>query len=330
MFRLLIALIVLVSANALQRLHDREFYEEKFIDHVKEHGIDFKFDGHEFIERLEVFASNMDMIEHHNKGGASFKMAPNAFTHMTWAEFQAHFNIGGANVPNLRRGDGSFYKSSGSNPSSVDWVSAGAVTNVKDQGQCGSCWSFSTTGSIEGAYEIKYGTLKSFSEQQLVDCDRIDSGCNGGWMDRAFGYVKRTGGLCTEEDYPYTSGTTTKAGTCQDTCTKDPKSVPQSYTDVTPGSVSDLESAAAKQPVAIAVAVNNAFQFYSSGVFDGNCGSQLNHGVLLVGYGTDSGSDFWKVKNSWGSSWGESGYIRISKGDDNLCHIMDAPSYPNL
>merc|ERR1712100_416897 len=117
-------------------------------------------------------------------------------------------------------------------------------------------------------------------------------------------------------------------GSCKTTCTVDANAAPQSYTDIQTGSVSALETGVAKQPVAVAVAVNSKFQFYSSGVFTGPCGFQLNHGVLAVGYGTDSGNDFWKVKNSWGASWGEDGYIRIEKGSNNLCHILDAPSYP--
>lgn len=239
--------------------------------------------------------------------------------------------MGGTRPPiqNLRAG-GKPSVAAASNPDSVDWTTKGAVTGVKDQGNCGSCWSFATTGSIEGAYYIKYGELNSYSEQNLVDCDRVDSGCNGGWMDRAYGYMQRAGGICTEADYPYVSGTTGKAGSCDDSCTKDAKTAPKDWTDVTPGDLSAMETAVAQQPVAIAVAVNTAFQFYSEGVYDGVCGDDINHGVLTVGYGTDSGKDFWKVKNSWGETWGEGGYIRVLKDDSNLCHILDAPVYPTL
>ena len=252
--------------------------------------------------------------------------------HMSWAEFRQHFGLGGTRIPNLRAGvTGAPFKknSAKSNPSSVDWTSAGAVTGVKDQGSCGSCWSFATTGSLEGAYYLKYNTLQSFSEQHLVDCDKLDQGCNGGWMTRAYTWIKHNGGICTEADYPYTSGNG-KEGTCGDvTCTAVKEVTPTSYTEVTPESVADLESAVAQQPVAIAVAVNQNFQFYSSGVFDGECGQDINHGVLLVGYGTDS-EDFWKIKNSWGTSWGEGGYIRVLKDDSNLCEVMAAPVFPNL
>lgn len=327
MFRIIVILAVLACAVA--NLRDRDFYERKFVDYIREHRLN-NFSGAEFLKRLQTFADNHDMIEEHNKGSHGFKMAVNEFTHMTWPEFREHFGLGGTRVPvqNLRVGGARFEAKSG-NPDSIDWVSKGAVTPVKDQGQCGSCWAFSTTGSIEGAYYLKYNSLGSFSEQNLVDCDQIDNGCNGGWMDRAFGYMQRAGGICTETDYPYTSGTTGKAGSCQSSCTKDAKTAPASFTDVTPGSVDALESAVAQQPVSIAVAVNNQFQFYSSGVFAGPCGDDINHGVLTVGYGTD-GSDFWKVKNSWGPSWGEAGYIRILKDDSNLCHVLDAPVFPSL
>lgn len=217
-------------------------------------------------------------------------------------------------------------------PSSVDWVSAGAVTPVKNQGSCGSCWTFSTTGSLEGAYFLKYGTLLSFSEQELVSCDTTDSGCNGGWMDTAFDWVKANGGITTEDQYPYSSGGGS-SGACVSTgYTNVAKVAPSSYTDVTANSVSALMSAVAQQPVSIAIQANQvAFQSYSSGVLTGRCGTNLDHGVLVVGYGTyTDGTDYWKVKNSWGSTWGMDGYILIERSDADLCGVLDAASYPTL
>ena len=329
MIRALSLFAVLAMASAGVLLRDRDFYESKFVDYLKEHKIDMT-DGHEFLHRLQIFSENLDRIEQHNKGGHSYKMGVNAFTHMTWSEFREHFALGGTRIPNLRMNPhGPTLKSSGVKASSIDWTTKGAVTGVKDQGQCGSCWSFSTTGAIEGAYYLKYGNLESFSEQNLVDCDRIDHGCNGGWMDRAFGYMQRAGGICTEADYPYVSGTTGKAGECDSSCSKVKDTAPSGYTDVNPNDVGALETALTQQPVSIAVAVNDAFQLYKSGVFDGTCGEDVNHGVLAVGFGSD-GKDFWKVKNSWGTSWGEDGYIRIAKDDSNLCHVLDAPSFPSL
>lgn len=218
---------------------------------------------------------------------------------------------------------------------------AGAVTGVKDQGQCGSCWSFSTTGALEGAYKLKTKSLVSFSEQNLVDCDNFknggtDMGCNGGLMDHAFKWVQKNGGLCTEASYPYTSGTTKAAGTCADSkCSKVGDVAPKSYTDVVKNSDSAMMSALSQQPVSIAIeADQSAFQLYKSGVFTAACGTKLDHGVLAVGYGSLDGVDYYKVKNSWGSSWGMNGYILLARGisqAEGQCGMLSGPpSYPNL
>jgi len=224
--------------------------------------------------------------------------------------------------------------------SSIDWTTKGAVTGVKDQGSCGSCWSFSTTGALEGAYYNKYGSLISFSEQNLVDCDNFrhggsDLGCNGGLMDSAFSWVTKNGGLCTEAGYPYVSGTTQAAGDCKTTCAKNTGVAPKSYTDVTKNSDTAMMSALNKQPVSVAIEADQAaFQLYKSGVFTSACGDSLDHGVLAVGYGTESGLDYYKVKNSWGTSWGDNGYIKLQRGvsqKTGQCGILSGPpSYPNL
>lgn len=226
-------------------------------------------------------------------------------------------------------------------PTSIDWVAKGAVTPVKDQGQCGSCWSFSTTGALEGAYYIKNGKLVSFSEQQLVDCDTLgnggrDHGCNGGLMDNAFNWISHNGGLCTESDYPYVSGTTKTAGTCQTKCSNVAGSTIHSHVDVTPNSDAAMMSALALQPVSVAIeADQREFQLYKSGVFTGTCGTNLDHGVLVVGYGTEAGTDFYKIKNSWSSTWGDGGYIRIGRGANynggsGQCGVLMQASYPVL
>lgn len=224
-------------------------------------------------------------------------------------------------------------------PSSVDWVKAGAVTPVKNQGQCGSCWSFSTTGALEGAYYVAHGTLESFSEQQLVDCDTRknggkDMGCNGGLMDNAFAWIEKNGGLCTESAYPYSSGTTKTAGTCDTSCTVVPDSEITNYVDVKAKSDDDMMSALAQQPVSIAIQADQTdFQLYKSGVFTGSCGTKLDHGVLAVGYGSLDGVDFYMVKNSWGTTWGDNGYIRMGRGKEfnagaGQCGMLMQASYP--
>ncbi|CAN7009941.1 unnamed protein product [Brassica oleracea var. botrytis] len=211
-------------------------------------------------------------------------------------------------------------------PESVDWRKEGAVTEVKDQGSCGSCWGFSAIGAVEGVNKIVTGDLISLSEQELVDCDiPYNEGCNGGLMDYAFKFIINNGGVDTEEDYPYKG----VDGRCDQTrviVTID------SYEDVHANSEESLKKALSHQPISVAIeAGGRAFQLYDSGIFDGICGTNLDHGVLAVGYGTENGKDYWIVKNSWGSSWGESGYIWMERNiatSAGKCGIAVEPSYP--
>jgi C1A family cysteine protease len=199
------------------------------------------------------------------------------------------------------------------------------------QFECGSCWAFSTTGSIEGAWFLKTGQLVSLSEQQLVDCSGSEGnqGCNGGLMDNAFEYVIKNGGICSEANYSYTA----TQGNCE-SCI--PVAKITSYVDVTPNNTESLMAAVAQQPVSVAVEADGLdWQFYFGGVVTDSCGLNLDHGVLVVGYGTDyttQPQDYWKVKNSWGADWGEQGYIRLGRGTKfdpaGECGILMDPSYP--
>jgi C1A family cysteine protease len=211
---------------------------------------------------------------------------------------------------------------------SLDWVAKGAVTPVKNQRQCGACWSFSTTGALEGAWEIKTKKLVSISEQQFVDCDKIDSGCNGGFMDDAFGYAEKNA-LCTETSYPYkATGGQCKASNCSIAI---PKDGVVGFKDVASDDEQAMMSALSQQPVSIAIeADKSVFQLYHSGVLTGLCGATLDHGVLAVGYGTDDGKNYWLVKNSWGSDWGLNGYVKLlrGKGGSGECGLLTKASYP--
>ena len=207
---------------------------------------------------------------------------------------------------------------------SVDWRQKGAVTSVKNQGSCGSCWAFSTIGAVEGITFIAHGSLKSLSEQELVDCCGSEgtSGCEGGLMTLGFQCIIDHGGIASEQCYPYTA----QDGQCKYGCSSVAKIT--GYKTVAGGDVDGLIRACTGQPVSIAIeADQTVFQYYNGGIIKSGCGDKLDHGVLMVGYGTENGVRYAIVKNSWGNSWGEDGYVRISL-DTNQCGIANSASYP--
>eukprot|EP01012_Entosiphon_sulcatum_P014974 TRINITY_DN1_c0_g1_i3.p1 TRINITY_DN1_c0_g1~~TRINITY_DN1_c0_g1_i3.p1 ORF type:complete len:330 (-),score=84.87 TRINITY_DN1_c0_g1_i3:77-1045(-) len=209
--------------------------------------------------------------------------------------------------------------------SDVDWRQKGAVTHVKDQGQCGSCWSFSTTGNVEGQWFLAKGQLVGLSEQELVSCSHNgNQGCNGGLMDYAFEWIVSNGGIDSEADYPYTSGTG-NSGTCNTQKEKTFVAKLTSHEDIAKSEAQIATYLAANGPVAIGVDAQLGWQTYRGGIMATCFGKQLDHGVLLVGYQGTATEPYWIVKNSWGTSWGESGYIRLKYGTDQ-CGITQAAS----
>jgi C1A family cysteine protease len=320
---------IAVANAAVFKEEEYQFLFTKFMTQYNK-----KYQHDTFFYRYTVFKQNLDKITLGNRQNHSYTMAMNAMGDMTLAEYKAT-KLGYKSV------DRSFIRSKNvaakkvnvaALPASVDWAAAGKVTPIKDQGQCGSCWAFSTTGSTEAAVSIaKNAKPVGLSEQQLVDCSQAqgNQGCEGGLMDQAFQYIISNNGIASEASYPYTA----EDGTCN-TAAKSVATI-SGFTDVDPNDEPALQAAVAQQPVSVAIEADQAcFQFYSGGVLsDPSCGTQLDHGVLAVGYGTDStGATYWKVKNSWGTSWGVAGYVLIARGtatgSPGECGIAMDPSYP--
>jgi C1A family cysteine protease len=303
---------------------EEEVFKAWMNDHAK-----FYPTAEEYARRFSTFRDNYAAIKIHNQQDLGYELAINKFADLTTAEFSAlmsrpsalsapHANEVVLDVTDL--------------PWAVDWRRKGAVTGVKTQGQCGSCWSFSTTGAVEGLNAIKTGKLVSLSEQQLIDCSGSfgNQGCEGGVMDSAFDYISVAGGIESESAYPYTAQDGTD---CKANSTLFAASI-SGYADVPGRDSVQLKAAVAQQPVSATVQANQiAFQFYDSGVITGGCGTILNHGVLIVGYDTTLlGQHYWIVKNSWSTGWGQQGYawIALSNSTDSsgVCGIAMAASYP--
>jgi len=303
--------------------------EREFDSFVKRFGKTYK-DAAETKARFEAFKDNHHYIVSENAKNKTYQLEVNEFADMSVHEFGlTHFGLQQqaslwGDLPHL----GTHRYSGALLPDAVDWTTKGAVTNVKNQGQCGSCWSFSATGALEGAWQIKTGNLVSLSEQQLVDCSKKNHGCQGGNMELAFTYEEGVN-VCTEKSYPYEA----KNGICkQSSCvTGIPKGGVTGFKDVTVDDEQALMEAVSQQPVSVAIeADQRAFQLYKTGILSSTCGNQLDHGVLAVGYGEEQGTKYWKVKNSWGSVWGDAGYVKIFRGKrgSGECGIKANPSYP--
>lgn len=328
---LCLALVVLAiwaaftTARELSEMSMKERHEQWMAQHGRVYA-----DAAEKARRFEIFKVNMELVESFNAGDRKFKLGANLFADLTNEEFRARNGFKPSKGSSA--GKTSFrYENVKAVPASTDWRKKGAVTPIKNQGQCGSCWAFSAVAAAEGITKLSTGKLISLSEQELVDCDvkGVDQGCNGGEMDDAFKFIMKNKGLTTESSYPYTGSD----DTCNAKAAASHAASITGYEDVPKNSEAALLKAVANQPVAVAIDAGGfAFQLYSSGVFDGDCGTDLDHGVAAVGYGTASdGTKYWLVKNSWGTTWGEEGYIRMQRDVDakeGLCGIAMDASYP--
>jgi cathepsin L len=309
----------MLSENGIQGL-----WNAFKIDHNKH------YSPHEEPHRLAVFKANVETIYRHNAENAAeqgWTMGINEYSDMSSDEFSVMLGFRAEDKP---QGE-VVHLNETDVPNDVDWTTKGVVNPIKNQGNCGSCWAFGTVASVESANKL-FGNKKlvSLSEQQLVSCDKIDHGCQGGLPDNAFKYVESTG-LTTESSYPYTSGgalsgsssrTLLGGGSCNTAKITGDLVKVKGFKDVK--GESQLAAAVAQQPVAVGID-GKSIQHYKSGIFSGSCTGQIDHAVVVVGYS----SDYWKVRNSWGMTFGEQGYIRIAKGSDK-CHIADMASYPTM
>ena len=294
-------------------------------------------------KRLAIFADNAEFVRVHNEAHAAGKkshwLGLNHLADLTREEFKHMLGYDASK----KRVESSSPPVDAANweyadvtpPETMDWVSRGAVTPVKNQGQCGSCWAFSTVGAVEGVVAVKTGDLISLSEQELVSCAKIggNNGCKGGLMDNGFEWIVENRGVDDEEDWGYLA----KDRRCNWFKKRRAKAASiDGFKDVPRNDEDALKKAVSQQPVAVAIeADHREFQLYSGGVFDGECGTNLDHGVLVVGYGYDGESaghkHYWTVKNSWGAKWGEEGYIRIARGGmgpAGQCGVAMQASYP--
>ncbi|XP_002977185.2 senescence-specific cysteine protease SAG39 [Selaginella moellendorffii] len=282
-----------------------------FEDWAAKHGKSYSSDS-EKARRLMIFSDTLAYIEKHNaQPNTTFTLGLNKFSDLTNAEFRANY-VGKFKSPRYqdRRPAKDVDVDVSSLPTSLDWRQEGAVTPIKDQGQCGSCWAFSAIASIESAHFLATKELVSLSEQQLIDCDTVDQGCQGGFPEDAFKFVVENGGVTTEEAYPYTGF----AGSCN--ANKNKVVEITGYKDVTKDSADALMKAVSKTPVTVGICGSDQnFQNYRSGILSGQCSNSRDHAVLVIGYGTEGGMPYWIIKNSWGTSWGENGFMKIKKKD---------------
>ncbi|KAL1532168.1 cathepsin L [Salvia divinorum] len=296
---------------------------------MAQHG--FSYENEKVKEaRFQIFKDNLEHIERHNQEGKhTYKLGMNKFADLTNEEFLAKYAR--SSVPSFKvSSNQSFfeYKVMKDVSHSLDWRDHNVVTAIKDQTGCGCCWAFTAVAAIEGIEAIRSGKLTQLSEQHILDCNYEHDGCKGGTIDHAFEFVRKNRGLASDIDYPYTR----IQGECSNNKPSSLSSNIIGFSAVPSDNESALLAAVANQPIAVYLDANN-FQFYKSGVLTGKCGTNLTHGATIVGYDEEDGVKFWLLKNSWGTGWGDNGFIKLQRNIDvkeGMCGIAMFPLYPNV
>ncbi|XP_060189901.1 zingipain-2-like [Lycium barbarum] len=324
-----------VSQVTSRNLQESSSMLEKHELWMARHGRTYENDA-EKAKRLNIFKENVKFVESFNKNGTKpYKLGINEFADLTSEEFLKYYTTHGLNKFSSKSQQSSpaifssfKYENMSDVPSFMDWTKSGAVTNVKHQGQCGCCWAFAAVGALEGANKLSRSKLISLSEQELLDCTTENNGCNGGLITTAYDFIVKNGGIALESNYPYKE----YQDSCRSAQQGTDSAVKMSRYETLPSSESALLKAVSQQPVSIGIAVTEEFHMYQSGVYDGSCDDQLNHAVTIIGYGTnEDGTKYWLIKNSWGTSWGENGYMKLARDtgiEGGLCGITTLASYP--
>uniref|UniRef100_M8B4D7 Oryzain alpha chain n=1 Tax=Aegilops tauschii TaxID=37682 RepID=M8B4D7_AEGTA len=333
---LVAALLLLLSvAAAADMSRSEEEMRRMHAEWMAEHGRVYNATG-EGKRRFEVFRDNLRDIDQHNAaadaGVHSFRLGLNPFSDLTYEEFQSRY-LGAQTKPQRER------KLSVSLQAevnvelaeSVDWRKKGAVGPVKNQGSCSSAWAFAATATIEGINQIVTGDMIPLSAQELLDCTSRygNDGCDGGLALHAFEFIIHNRGIASEEDYPYQAS----QNRCDPEKQKSRVVTIDGYENVPSNSEKSLQKAVANQPIVAMIMVSDSFASYAGGIFNGDCEfkGSVNHEVVVIGYGTGDGNDYWIVRNSWGASWGENGYIRMKRNieaSSGMCGIAFHPYYP--